>query len=136
MRRFLTVLALAAAVWGAHPGFVHAQATGTIAGIVTDESGAFMPGVTIEVTNVATNQVRTATTGADGHYAVFLLQPGPYTVKATLAGFRTAIREGITVTVESTSRVDVRLMVGQLEETVTVSGAAPLVETRSATMGI
>jgi hypothetical protein len=88
------------------------------------------------VTNTGTNLVRTAVTGADGYYSVPLLQPGLYQVKGTLAGFKTFVRDGITVTVESTARVDIRLAVGQLEESVTVSADAPLVETSSATLGI
>jgi len=114
----------------------HAQATGTVTGVATDDSGAVMPGVTVTVTNTATNQVRTVVTGSDGFYNVTLLPPGRYDVKATLAGFKTVIREGITVEVESTSRVDLKLAVGRVEENVTVSLDAPLVETSSATLGV
>jgi hypothetical protein len=137
MRRLLFVtLVLASAPGWLIPASAHAQATGTIAGVVTDESGAVMPGVTIEVTNTGTSQVRTAVTGADGYYSIPLLQPGQYQVKGTLAGFKTFVRDGVTVTVESTSRVDIRLTVGQLEESVTVSADAPLVETSNAALGI
>ena len=128
---FLFVLAGVAA-----PGAVYAQATGSITGVVTDESGAVMPGVTIEVTNVGTNQVRTAVTGTDGYYSVPLLPPGQYQVRGTLAGFKVFVRDGVTVTVESTSRVDMRLEVGGLEETISVTADAPLVETSNATLGI
>ncbi|MEO6213060.1 MAG: TonB-dependent receptor [Vicinamibacterales bacterium] len=136
MRRYVMVALLIGAVIGwLTPGTVSAQATGTITGVVTDESGAVMPGVTIEVTNTATNQNRTAVTGEDGFYTVPRLQPGPYTVKGTLQGFKTALREGVRVEVESTARVDVKMSVGQLEESVRVSGEASLVETASASMG-
>jgi outer membrane receptor protein involved in Fe transport len=115
----------------------HAQVTGVIAGVVTDESGAVMPGVTVAVTNVATNQTRTVVTGPDGYYSLPLLQPGRYQVTVSLSGFKTVIREDISVTVESTSRVDARLTVGNVEESVTVSDTeAPLVETASSTLGI
>jgi len=117
------------------PGTAYAQATGTITGIVTDESGAVMPGVTVAVTNTATNQSRTAVSGPDGFYTVVRLQPGPYSVKGTLAGFKTAIREGLRVEVESTARVDLKMSVGQLEESVHVVGETALVETASASMG-
>ena len=137
MRRSLTIaIALVLALGWLAPGDARAQATGSIAGIVTDSSGGVLPGVTIEATNTATNQVRTATTGPDGYYSVPLLQPGPYDVKATLAGFRTFLRQGVTVTVESTARVDMSLPVGAIEESVTVSTEAPLVETANATLGI
>lgn len=112
-----------------------AQATGAIAGIVADDQGAVMPGVTIEVTNVATNLVRAATTDKDGHYTVLQLAPGRYQVKATLPGFKVAVRDGVTVTVESTARVDLSMSVGGIQEAVTVTADAPLVETRSATLG-
>ncbi|HEX2452892.1 MAG TPA: carboxypeptidase regulatory-like domain-containing protein [Vicinamibacterales bacterium] len=137
MRRTLFgMLAVAVMLgWLAVP-LAYAQATGTIAGLVTDESGAVLPGVTIEVTSGATGQTRSAISGADGFFSVPLLQPGPYAVKGTLQGFRTFIREGITVTVESTSRVDMKLTVGRLEESVTVKGESPLVETAHATLGI
>src|SRR5689334_22635791 len=81
------------------PGTAFAQATGGIAGIVADESGAVMPGVTIEVTNAATGQTRSVTTNADGYYSVPQVQPGTYAVKATLSGFKAVTRSGIPVTV-------------------------------------
>ncbi len=133
---FSNILAIVIMLWiGAHAP-LWAQATGSIAGIVTDQSGAVLPGVTIEVTNVATSQTRNAVTRDDGYYTVPLLQPGSYQVKGTLNGFKTSVRDGVTVTVESTSRVDIRLAVGGLEESVTVSADSPLVETSNATLGI
>ena len=134
-RSSLLAILLAAVMTWLSAGTAQAQATGTISGLVTDESGAVMPGVTIEVTNIATSQTRSGMSGAEGFYTVLLLPPGRYSVKATLPGFRTVLREGVTVTVESTSRVDVSLSVGQLEETVRVTGEAPLVETSSASLG-
>ena len=134
MRRAL--LTAAVLVFAGFSTGAYAQATGGIAGLVTDQSGAVLPGVLIEVTNASTSQTRTATTGDDGFYTVPLLQPGPYVLKATLQGFRGVSRQGITVTVESTARVDVALGVGQVAETITVSGETPLVETSHAQMGI
>ena len=137
MRRSLTIaIAVLLTLGWLTPRPAQAQATGSIAGNVTDSSGGVLPGVTVETTNTATNQVRTAVSGPDGYYSVPLLQPGRYDVKATIAGFRTFLRQGVTVTVESTARVDMSLQVGALEESVTVSTEAPLVETASATLGI
>lgn len=113
-----------------------AQATGSIVGVVTDATGAALPGVVVEVTSASTGQVRLATSGADGYYAVRLLAPGPYHVKGTLAGFKTFVRDGVTVAVESTARVDITLTVGGVEETVSVTAAVPLVDTSSATLGL
>ena len=118
------------------PGWALAQATGQINGAVTDSSGAFLPGVTIEATNTATGAVRTAVTGTDGLYTIPLLPPGDYTVKATLQGFRVSQRDGVRVTVTETARVAFQLEVGQVSETITVTAEATLVETSNATHGI
>ena len=118
------------------PSPLLAQATGAIAGVVTDESGAVVPGVTIDVTNDATGQARSSVSGADGFYSIPQVRPGRYTVKATLSGFKPVVRPNISVSVGDTSRVDVRMAVGGLQESVTVSGQTPLVETAHATLGI
>ncbi|MBA3639516.1 MAG: TonB-dependent receptor [Acidobacteria bacterium] len=136
MRRYLMLaVCLGVALGWLTPAAAYAQATGTISGLVTDQTGGVMPGVAVEVTNTDTNQTRSAVTGTDGFYTVPLLQPGPYGVKATLQGFRVTLREGVRVTVESTSRVDLALTVGGLEESVKVTADAPLVETASASLG-
>src|SRR5258707_2966506 len=116
------------------PSRARAQATGAITGMATDSSGGVLPGVTIDVTSRDTSQVRSAVTGADGFYTIPLVNPGLYQVKATLAGFRTTIRENVTVAVHETVRADVSLQVGQVEEQVTVLGQSPLVETTNATL--
>jgi hypothetical protein len=138
MRKSVVSLALLMAIGAmlCAPGVVRAQATGAVAGVVTDETGAVIPGVTVTVTSAATNQSRTTVTGADGYYSVLLLPPGKFEVKATLSGFKTVTFQDITVTVESTSRVDMKLGVGRVEENVNVSTQAPLVETSNATLGI
>jgi hypothetical protein len=118
------------------PVTAYAQATGSLAGLVTDQSSAVMPGVTVEATNTATGQVRNTVTGPDGYYTLPLLQPGRYDVKATLAGFKPVVRQGIEVSVGDTSRADIKLTVGGLEESVNVSAETPLVETSHATLGI
>ena len=135
MRKVLLAL-LALLLPCALPGPAAAQATGSINGVVSDPSESVLPGVTIEVTNIATNQTRRAVTGSDGFYTVPLLQPGSYTVKATLAGFRTTSREGVQVTVESSARVDLRLAVASVEETITITEEPPLVETANSQLGI
>jgi outer membrane receptor protein involved in Fe transport len=118
------------------PGLAHAQATGSISGTAKDESGAILPGVNIEATNTATNSIRTTTTGANGYYTIPLVQPGVYTVKATLAGFSSFSRSGVKVSVSETALVNVSLKVGGLTDTVEVRGEAPLIETANATLGI
>jgi hypothetical protein len=119
-----------------HPAPARAQATGTLTGHLTDASGSALPGVSVEVASTATGQVRTATTGSDGFYNFPLMTPGTYTLKATLTGFKTALRDNVTVTVETTTRVDLQMEVGQLSENVTVTVQAPLVEHGNSTMGV
>ncbi|MGD9903094.1 MAG: TonB-dependent receptor [Vicinamibacterales bacterium] len=130
---FLTALALAVVLL---PAPASAQATGQINGVVTDTSGAVLPGVTIEATNQATGALRVAVSGDDGLYTLPLLQPGLYNVRAELAGFRVALQESVRVTVSETARVAFQLEVGQVTETVTVVAQATLVETANATHGI
>ncbi len=134
--RLMTKLLFVVALLMTAPTALWAQATGQINGVVTDASGAVLPGVTVEATNTGTSAVRTAVTGADGLYTVPLLQPGVYDVKATLSGFRVALQEGVRVTVTETSRVAFQMEVGQVSETVTVVAQANLVETANATRGI
>jgi hypothetical protein len=118
------------------PAHALAQATGAITGLVTDISGGVLPGVTVDVTNEETAQARTAVTGADGFFAIPLLNPGRYQVKATLNGFRTTLREHVAVVVNETVRTDMAMQVGQLEERIVVQGQTPLVETTNATLGV
>src|SRR5262245_36780584 len=109
----------------------HAQ---TIAGTVRDESGAVMPGVTVEASSpVLIEKVRTGTTDSAGQYRIINLSPGVYTVTFTLPGFSTVRREGIELTGNFTATVNSDLKVGSIEETVTVSGASPLVDVQSLT---
>jgi carboxypeptidase family protein/TonB-dependent receptor-like protein len=127
----LAVLLLLAA-----PALVSAQATGTITGVVSDETGALMPAAAVEATNQATGQTRSAVSGSDGFYTLPLLPPGLYRVSATLSGFAPLTRDRIRVVVSETARVDIRLKVGQVAENVVVVGEAPLIETSNATLGI
>ena len=136
MRLFARLTVVMVLMLSAYATRAHAQATGQITGMVTDSSGGVLPGVTVDATNTATGAVRTAVTGADGLYTLPLLQPGVYTVKAALAGFKTAQQDGVRVTVTETARAVFQLEVGAVTETVTVTAEATLVETSNATHGI
>jgi hypothetical protein len=108
------------------------QANGTIAGVVKDGSGAVMPGVTVEAASPALiEKVRTVVTDGQGQFKIVDLRPGAYVVTFTLAGFSTLKREGIDLAAGFTATVNGELKVGALEETVTVTGAAPVVDTQS-----
>lgn len=109
-----------------------AQSTGNITGLVTDETGGVLPGVTVEATSPALIEgVRTAPTDTSGRYRIEALQPGTYTVTFRLEGFRAFVREGIVLTTGFTATVNAKLGVGGLEETLTVSGASPLVDVQN-----
>lgn len=137
MTRWLASLCLVGLLlFCAAPPPAAAQATGGLSGQLTDASGSALPGVTVEAVSEATAQVRTGVTADDGFYNLPLLTPGRYRVKAELTGFKAAIRDGVVVSVNNTSRVDLRLEVGDLTEEVTVQVTAPLVETGNATMGL
>ena len=109
--------------------------TATIVGTVTDSSGAALPGTVVTARNADTGLTRSVTSGVDGAYRVEFLPIGNYVVEATLDGFKTAHRSGITLRVAETARVDVALELGGVAEVVTVNGDAPLVNTSSAAIG-
>ena len=113
------------------PGAVRAQDSNsaTITGVVRDASGGVLPGVTVEAASpVLIERVRVAATDSEGRFRIINLRPGEYAVTFTLVGFRTLRREGIQLTTGFTATVNGDLSVGGLEETITVSGAAPLVD--------
>jgi hypothetical protein len=110
-----------------------AQQGSGIAGTARDDSGAVMPGVTVEASSPALiEKVRTAITDGTGQYRIINLVPGTYTVTFTLPGFSTFKREGIELTTNFTAQVNAEMKVGALEESVTVSGSSPLVDVQSA----
>src|SRR6185503_19367591 len=111
---------------------VAALAQSSVTGVVRDSSGGVLPGVTVEAASPALiEQARTVVTDAQGLYRIVDLRPGPYTVTFTLQGFTGVKRTGIELRAEFTATVDAELQVGTVAETITVSGEAPLVDTRS-----
>ena len=130
MARFVRILGVLACVL--LPSAALAQAT--IAGTARDASGAVLPGVTVEAASpVLIEKVRTTVTDGNGQYQLVELRPGTYTVTFTLTGFNTYKRDGVELTGSLTAVVDAELRVGALEETITVTGEAPLVDTTSVT---
>src|SRR5262245_25158780 len=105
-----------------------------IAGIVRDSSGAVLPGVSVEASSPALiEKSRTVFTDGQGQYRAIALSPGTYSVTFTLSGFKTTIREGIVLTAEFTAAIDATMSVGELAETITVSGQTPLVDSQATT---
>src|SRR5215510_10621851 len=109
-----------------------AQQASGIAGVARDTSGSVLPGVTVETSSPALiEKVRTAVTDGEGRYNVVNLPPGTYTVTFTLPGFNVYKRDGIVITAGFTAAVNADMQVGAVEETITVSGEAPLVDTQN-----
>jgi hypothetical protein len=117
------------------PASAFAQATGQVAGVVTDPTGRVIAGASIELTNTGTGQARATKSGGDGTYTFPLVNPGTYQVKVTVSGFKTELTEAVEVLVNGTTRADAKLSVGSDTQQVTVTDAAPLVETGNATLG-
>ena len=109
--------------------------TATILGIVRDSGAGDMPGVTLTVTNADTALSRSTVSESDGSYRFPALPVGRYEVRAAIDGFRTAVRDGLTLTVGQEAVVNFSLEVGALAETVSVTAEAPLVNTTSASLG-
>jgi carboxypeptidase family protein len=111
------------------PALAFAQTAGSIAGTVKDTSGAVLPGVTVDASSPALiEKVRTVVTDGEGLYKIVELRPGTYTVTFTLPGFSIVRREGIELTTGFTAAVNAELKVGDLSETITVSGQGPVVD--------
>ena len=110
----------------------HAQQA-TVAGRVTDASGAALPGAGVVLINVETGIKTHVTSNAEGLYAIPLVPPGSYTLTVELSGFRTATRTGITLGVQQVARLDFALELGGLAETVDVG--APLTESQTSSLG-
>ena len=134
MRRAVPLLCVVVALLV--PAVIAAQAvTGTILGLITDSTGAVMPGTSVTLTNTGTGQVRTVTTDANGEYTAPSLTTGRYVVKAELSGFKTVSVPDITLGVDQHFRLNLKLEIGAVEESVTVTGASPLIQTSTSELG-
>ena len=130
MRRLVIWIAFAGAGVLLVPATVMAQAS--ISGLVQDASGAVLPGVTVEASSPALiEKVRTAVTDGAGRFSIVDLRPGTYEVTFTLPGFSIVKREGIVLSGTFDAQVNAELRVGALEETITVSGASPVVDVKN-----
>ncbi|MGA7991853.1 MAG: TonB-dependent receptor, partial [Thermoanaerobaculia bacterium] len=133
-RFVVRVLVLALAVVTAGAAFAQSQATtGVIEGTVSDSSGVPLPGASVAIRNTATNFERTTVTGADGRFRGLALPLGPYRVTVSLKGFTTLVREGLELGVGQTINLTgLALSLSQRAEAITVTAAAPVVETTRA----
>src|SRR4051812_7436110 len=108
---------------------------GAVLGTITDKTGGVLPGATVSVTNTETGVAQSTASDSAGRYTVSDLLPGAYSVESSLSGFQTIVRQGIRVVVGAQVVVDFSLGPSAVSETITVSAAAPVVDTVSAALG-
>jgi hypothetical protein len=106
-----------------------ASSTGTIQGRITDAQGAVLPGVTITATSPSLLGAQTTVSSETGNYRFPAVPPGTYTLTYELTGFNTVKREGILITLGFTANVNVELALATLQETITVTGESPVIDT-------
>ena len=111
------------------PGSLAAQTAATVTGTIVDRSGASIPGVLVTLQHGGTGLTRTATTAADGRFVFAGIPAGEYEVRAEVSGFRPLVRPTLVVTVGETISLPLAMEVGGVEQAVTVTGGAPLVNT-------
>ncbi|MFB3828444.1 MAG: carboxypeptidase regulatory-like domain-containing protein [Bryobacteraceae bacterium] len=129
MFRPAVVLLLGVAAWGQ-------ESRGTIAGVVTDAQAAGIPKVRVVITNLDTGVDAALETNDRGAYSAPLLLPGSYRIAAEREGFKKFTRQGIALSVNDNLRVDIQLELGAVSQSVTVTDAAPLVESAGGNMGM
>ena len=132
MNRVLRNLSIAALTLILTSALAWAQATAELNGRVTDESGAVLPGVTVTATQTDTGFTRSVVTDGTGAWVMPNVPTGPYRLEVSLQGFRTYVQTGIVLQVGATPTINAELGVGNLEETVSVEAATPIVDVRSA----
>ena len=108
---------------------------GSIAGTVTDATGSVIPGANVTLTNLATSEARSMPTGGAGEYTFGNILPGRYSIAAEKPGFKKVVRTPIIVDIESGLRVDLAMEVGAVNQTVEVTGAAPLLQPETSSLG-
>src|SRR6185436_19697440 len=108
--------------------------TGQINGVITDNTGAIVPGATVKAVETATGLARDTVAGSDGRFTFTALRPTSYDISAELSGFRTSQRKGVLLQANQNLTVNFALEIGSLEETLTVTGESPTVDVTSATL--
>src|SRR3989441_551664 len=133
--RTVGLLLTLAFVLGLHSAALAQTGAASITGLLTDQSGAAAAGVTVTATNLATSVAYTAVSNRAGNYTISSVPVGTYVVKAELSGFKTATTKAIELEAKQIARLDFKMEVGALEDTVEVTAAAPVLQTESATVG-
>ena len=122
-------------VWCPTLCFAQTAETGALAGSILDPTGASVADATIEVTNAATGQSRTSLSQDNGRYTVALLPPGAYRVTVTKAGFKEKVEESVQIDVVGTTRLDITMDLGAVNEKITVEAQPTMIDTDSSTLG-
>jgi outer membrane receptor protein involved in Fe transport len=128
-KRSVTAAALVLVLLLCAPGAFAQAVRGGLLGNIVDPAGLALPGVTVTVTETNTNISSTTTTNESGYYTFPSLKDGTYRVAAELSGFKKVVREGVIVDVNTTVRVDLKMEVGAVQESVTVTGESPVLQT-------
>jgi hypothetical protein len=123
-----TLLVIAVIMISAATAAAQTATTGGLTGLVTDESGAVLPSVSVTVTHEPTGTKYEVVTEADGHYQIANIRPGPYTIIAQLPGFKDATQKGVTVALGDKKVVDLKLVLAGVSQTVEVTAEASQVE--------
>ena len=129
---YLVVAMLAACLLVSTHAFAQgggASTTGSINGKVADSSGGVLPGVTVSATSPSSMGIQSSVTDSGGYYRFPALAPGTYTVTFELPGFNTLKRENISISMGFSAAINVELAVASLNETVTVTGDSPVIDT-------
>src|SRR5947209_7240020 len=132
---FSRVAQFAALVFFVLPSLQGQVERASLAGTVTDTSGAVIPGVTIKVINEGTNTAVNLETDAAGEFRAVNLTPGSYTVEVSKSGFQRRVAKGIGLQVAQEARLDIQVQVGGVEQTVEVTAATPMLQTEGSTVG-
>ena len=111
------------------------ESRGTISGTVTDPTGAAIPGAQVTITETSSGTTSKTTSNGAGQYVVPFLLPGHYSIAVNKEGFKKAVRAGITLNASDHLIIDMKLQLGSAQQTVTVTAAAPLLNTSSASVG-
>lgn len=127
-RSYATLLLIASALWGQAP-------TGQVTGTVTDPSGAVVAGALVTLTNPATNIRRETTTNEEGLFNLPALPPGMYNLQVEAKGFPRERREGVELQVGQVAKIDFNLQIGNVAETIQVTGGAPVLESETSVIG-
>ncbi len=135
MARVFRGILLVAGILALTAGSAHAQAIGSIFGKVTDQSGGVLPGVTVTVSGGALQQPLVGTSQASGAYQFPSVPIGTYTVTFELSGFKKSVRQGVVIDTGFQAQIDMKLELGTITQELTVTAAAPVVDTKKTTTG-